>query len=237
MPSSEQQAFLRSYALDFVRSVLETGKTPLAEKTDLPDTLYGRDVVALVYDGGKTLYSAQTDATAQVTTAGAEVEAVSVSYTPDSTAGTFNLPGSFLNYGLLRVSWEQPEASVTIPVSGISAKDTALRLDLAVDSSDARVKGQDVSMTVTVRDSAGKEASVTYPAGTAPLRYQPGTIRTYDNWDGTKTTFYSTFTPLGSLRLDLSSLEGVKAQDITQVTLTFHNASGSVMVREITAES
>ena len=91
--------------------------------------------------------------------------------------------------------------------------------------------------TVTVRDSSGKEASVTYPAGTAPLRYQPGTIRTYDNWDGTQTSFYSTFTPLGSVRLDLSNLEGITSSKISQVTLTFHSGSGSVMLREITAES
>lgn len=237
MPTAQQQAFLRSYTLDFVKSVLETGKTPLAGKTDLPDNLYGCPVVTRVYDGGKTLYSAQTDAAAKVTASGAAVEAVSASYMPDSTAGTFNLPGSFADFGLLRVSWDKADASVTIPVSDISADASALRLDLALDSSDARVKGQDVSMTVTVRDSSGKEASVTYPAGTAPLRYQAGTLRSYDNWDGTKTTFYSTFTPLGSLRLDLSSLEGIKPRDITQITLTFHSDSGSVMVREITAES
>lgn len=237
MPAAEQQAFLRSYALDFVKSVLETGKTPLADETVLPDSLYGCGVVTRVYDGGTVLYSAQSNAADKVTASGASVEAVSASYMPDSTAGTFNLPGSFADFGLLRIAWDKAESSVTIPVSGISAKDTVLRLDLAQDSSDPRNNSQDLSMTVTVRDSSGKEASVTYPAGTAPLRYQPGTIRTYDNWDGTQTSFYSTFTPLGSVRLDLSDLEGITSSKITQVTLTFYSGSGSVMLREITAES
>lgn len=237
MPAAEQQTFLRSYALDFLESVLETGKTPLADETVLPDSLYGCGVVTRVYDGGTVLYSAQSNAADKVTTSGATVEAVSASYMPDSTAGTFNLPGSFADFGLLRISWDNAESSVTIPLSGISAKDTVLRLDLAQDSSDPRNNSQDLSMTVTVRDSSGKEASVTYPAGTAPLRYQPGTIRTYDNWDGTQTSFYSTFTPLGSVRLDLSGLEGITSSKINQVTLTFHSGSGSVMLREITAES
>ena len=237
MPAEEQQAFLRSYALDFVESVLETGKTPLADEATLPDTLYGRSVVTRVYDGGKTLYSSQTNAAEKVTASGAAVEAVSSSYTPNGTAGTFKLPGSFLDYGLLRISWEQAEASVTIPVSGISRDTAALRLDLAQDSSDPRNGGKDLSVTVTVQDSHGKNASVTYPAGTAPLRYQDGTIQQYDNWDGTKTSFYSTFTPLGSIRLDLNGLEGVNPQEITQVTLTFHSDSGSIMLREIVAES
>lgn len=106
MPAEEQQAFLRSYALDFVESVLETGKTPLADETTLPDTLYGRSVVTRVYDSGKALYSSQANAAEKVTASGAAVEAVSSSYTPNGTAGTFNLPGSFLDYGLLRISWE-----------------------------------------------------------------------------------------------------------------------------------
>lgn len=237
MPAEAQQAFLRSYALDFVKSVLETGKTPLADEDTLPDNLYGRAVVTRVYDGGKTLYSAQTNAAENVAVSGAAVESVSSSFMPDSTAGTFNLPGSFADFGLLRISWDKAESSVTIPVSGISKDAAALRLDLAKDSSDSRSSGKDLSLTVTVRDGSGKEISVNYPAGTAPLRHQDGTIRCYDNWDGTQSCFYSTFTPLGSIRLDLDNLKGMEPQEITGVTLTFHDGSGSVMLREIVAES
>lgn len=44
---------------------------------------------------------------------------------------------------------------------------------------------------------------------------------------------YSTFTPLGTLRLDTAAFSGVDLGEITQVKLTFDQPSGSIMLREI----
>lgn len=46
---------------------------------------------------------------------------------------------------------------------------------------------------------------------------------------------YSTFTPLGTLRLDMAAFSGVDLGEITQVKLTFDQPSGSIMLREIQA--
>lgn len=88
-------------------------------------------------------------------------------------------------------------------------------------------------MTVTLRDAAGKEASLRVEAGTPALTWQEGTVETIPVAGREDLLQYSTFTPLGTLRLDLSAFSGVDLGRITQVKLTFDQPSGSVMLREI----
>lgn len=232
MAPARQQEFLRRYALDFMASVTEKGTTPLAQNTALPDRLYDYPVVIRTYHNNKILYSAQENAAEGVSTNQAVCTAVSASYTPQATSGTFNLPGSFLDYGLLRVEWKQPGASVTLPLKG-GASGSTLQIDLAQDSSEAINKNRDLALTVTVRDRSGNAASVDFPAGTAPLRHQDGKIESYENFDGSKSYYYSTFTPLGSLVIPKEQLPGVDFGQLSTVTLTFADESGSIMVREI----
>ena len=237
MSNQRQQAFLEAYALEFVASVLETGKTPLACRDTVPDTLYGERIVARVYDGSTVVFQGRKDSTDPFRGEGAALEPVYTSYMPDGTAGTFNPPGSFLEYGLLQVTWEQPGASVTVPLGDIPDGARSLRIDLAQDSSNAVNGSRDLSMKATLRDQDGGSASVTFGPGTGALRHQAGTIRCYDNYDGTKTCFYSTFTPLGSIKVDLDALEGVDPTGKLELTLSFEASAGSVMIREIAFES
>ena len=46
---------------------------------------------------------------------------------------------------------------------------------------------------------------------------------------------YSTFTPLGTVRIELSAFQGIDLAHITGITLEFTRDSGSVMLREIEA--
>ncbi|MHA5220054.1 hypothetical protein [Dysosmobacter sp. Phy] len=106
-------------------------------------------------------------------------------------------------------------------------------MDLAQDSGDQRNRRTDQSLTVTLRDAGGREASVKAEAGTPALAWQEGTVERIPVAGRKDLLQYSTFAPLGTLRLDTAAFSGVDLGRITQITLTFDQPSGSIMLREI----
>ncbi len=86
---------------------------------------------------------------------------------------------------------------------------------------------------MALRDAAGKEASVEVKAGESALTWQEGTVESIPVSGREDLLQYSTFTPLGTLRLDTAAFSGVDLGEITQVKLTFDQPSGSIMLRGI----
>lgn len=233
MEPERQQAFFGAYVLDFLESVLETGKTPLEAEPTL-EGMYGDFPVMLRVDaGGTVLYQASGDSVKALETSGVAAEAENACSTLDHTAEAFRIPGSFLRYDLTRLSWDSAAASVRIPVSADLRQAVYLQMDLAQDSGDQRNRRTDQSLTVTLRDAGGREASVKAEAGTPALAWQEGTVERIPVAGRKDLLQYSTFTPLGTLRLDTAAFSGVDLGRITQITLTFDQPSGSIMLREI----
>lgn len=233
MEPERQQAFFGAYVLDFLESVLETGKTPLEAEPAL-EGMYGDFPVMLRVDaGGTVLYQASGDSVRALETSGVAAEAENACSTLDHTAEAFRIPGSFLRYDLTRLSWDSAAASVRIPVSADLRQAACLQMDLAQDSGDQRNRRTDQSLTVTLRDAGGREASVKAEAGTPALAWQEGTVERIPVAGREDLLQYSTFTPLGTLRLDTAAFSGVDLGRITQITLTFDQPSGSIMLREI----
>ena len=233
MEPERQQAFFGAYVLDFLESVLETGKTPLEAEPTL-EGMYGDFPVMLRVDaGGTVLYQASGDSVKALETSGVAAEAENACSTLDHTAEAFRIPGSFLRYDLTRLSWDSAAASVRIPVSADLCQAAYLQMDLAQDSGDQRNRRTDQSLTVTLRDAGGREASVKAEAGTPALAWQEGTVERIPVAGREDLLQYSTFTPLGTLRLDTAAFSGVDLGRITQITLTFDQPSGSIMLREI----
>lgn len=169
MEPERQQAFFGAYVLDFLESVLETGKTPLEAEPTL-EGMYGDFPVMLRVDaGGTVLHQASGDSVKALETSGVAAEAENACSTLDHTAEAFRIPGSFLRYDLTRLSWDSAAASVRIPVSADLRQAAYLRMDLAQDSGDQRNRRTDQSLTVTLRDAGGREASVKAEAGTPAL--------------------------------------------------------------------
>ena len=233
MEPGQQQAFFSKYVLDFVKSVLKTGKTPLEAAPSLPGQYAGCSVVARVDTAGTLLYRASEESGEILAGDGVTAEAVNACSTLDHTAGAFRLPGSFLHYDLTRLSWEQSGACVTIPVSANLEEESYLQMDIAQDSSDQRNHQKDQSLTVTLRDMQGREASVQVKAGDKALAWQEGNVESIPVAGQEDLLQYSTFTPLGTLRLDMEAFSGVDLKKVTQITLTFDQPSGSMMLREI----
>lgn len=233
MEPERQQAFFGAYVLDFLESVLETGKTPLEAEPTL-EGMYGDFPVMLRVDaGGTVLYQASGDSVRALETSGVAAEAENACSTLDHTAEAFRIPGSFLRYDLTRLSWDSAAASARIPVSADLRQAVYLQMDLAQDSGDQRNRRTDQSLTVTLRDAGGREASVKAEAGTPALAWQEGTVERIPVAGREDLLQYSTFTPLGTLRLDTAAFSGVDLGRITQITLTFDQPSGSIMLREI----
>ena len=233
MKPEEQRTFFSTYVMDFVKTVLETGKTPLETVASLPDEYAGYPIMARVDASGDVLYRATVDSAGNLKTTDTVAEAVNACSTLDHTADSFRIPGSFLQYDLTRVRWEKAGASVSIPVTADLQQASYLQIDLAQDSGDERNRQQDQSMIVTLQDKSGQKASVQVPAGTPALTWQEGTVESLPAAGQDTFLQYSTFTPLGTIRLNPEDFDGVNLSQITQVTLTFDQPSGSIMLREI----
>lgn len=233
MEPEKQQAFFSAYVMDFVKTVLATGKTPLETVATLPEQYAGYPIMARVDAGGDVLYRAAVDSVENLQTADAVAEAVNACSTLDHTAGSFRIPGSFMQYDLTRIRWEKAGSTVTIPVSADLRQASYLQMDLAQDSGDERNRQQDQSMAVTLRDAKGREASMKVAAGTPALTWQEGTVESIPVTGEDSFLQYSTFTPLGSVRLNPEDFNGVDLGQITQIVLTFDQPSGSIMLREI----
>ena len=235
MEPKEQQAFFSAYVQEFIKTVLEQGETPLQSATAMQEEYAGYPVVMRTDAAGAVLYRAAEDSAGDLRGSGVTVEAVYACSTLDHTADSFRIPGSFLHYDLTRLRWEKSGASVTIPVSADLRQADYLQMDLAQDSGDDRNRQQDQSLTVTLRDAQGREASVRIEAGTPALAWQEGTVERIPVSGQEDLLQYSTFTPLGTVRMDPADFSGVDLGQIVQVKLTFDQPSGSIMLREIQA--
>ena len=233
MEPEKQQAFFSAYVMDFVKTVLATGKTPLETVATLPEQYAGYPIMARVDVDGDVLYRAAVDSVENLQTTDAVVEAVNACSTLDHTAGSFRIPGSFMQYDLTRIRWEKAGSTVTVPVSADLRQASYLQMDLAQDSGDERNRQQDQSMSVTLRDAKGREASMKIAAGTPALTWQEGTVESIPVTGQDSFLQYSTFTPLGSVRLNPEDFNGVDLGQITQIVLTFDQPSGSIMLREV----
>ena len=89
MEPERQQAFFGAYMLDFLESVLETGKNPLEAEPTL-EGMYGDFPVMLRVDaGGTVLYQASGDSVKALETSGVAAEAENACSTLDHTAEAF----------------------------------------------------------------------------------------------------------------------------------------------------
>ena len=70
----------------------------------------------------------------------------------------------------------------------------------------------------------------------AALLWQEGTLAEIVGWEGETVQEYSTYTPLVTLRVALSALEGIDLSRLQSVTLTWdESAGGSAMLRGVSA--
>lgn len=235
MPPEKQREFLTRYLTDFVSRVVAQKQPVFAACSSLESKAYGADVLLRVHSGLETrLYEASNKA-ALVGTAGTSSTQRIAHYIPaQNTVEYFRMPGAaaFDGYALQQLQWTEPNGKISIPVAGPLESSRFLDIDMAVDSTDVRnADGQRIK--ITLMDENANRFTYEMDSKEPALLWQEGELLEEKGWEGESIFTYSTFTPLVTLRMDLSQATGVDLRRISEVELAFESAGGSIMLRGI----
>jgi hypothetical protein len=111
-----------------------------------------------------------------------------------------------------------------------------LILNIAQDSTSALNHHADQGMTVALTDQAGHRTVVKIAKGNPALTYQKGVIHQIKEWDGSVTSYFSTFTPISDLKIDLTAFGSINVSHVKSLELSFTDSdSGNVMIKDIKA--
>lgn len=237
MPPEQQRGFLLGYLSDFVKNAVTEGQPVFASAGVLESRAYDCDVLLRVHSGeGKQLWNAESADALKCTGSATETKEIFSSLPAQNTVGTFSMPPlSFESYAIRHLRWDGPASGVTIPAAGDVGDSRFVDIDMTIDSTDPKnTAGQ--SMTLTFADADGKTAQYAVGRDAAALLWQEGTLAEIVGWEGETVQEYSTYTPLVTLRVALSALEGIDLSRLQSVTLTWdESAGGSAMLRGVSA--
>lgn len=236
MSDEEQRSFITKYAIDFMNAVTKSGNTPLSDVVVIPSKLYEKEILASIFTpNSKQVYFAEDSNMKNISMNSSEIKIVdNSSFYGQNTAGNFKAPGFFEHYKLLNMKWYSEKARVDFYVNSNITNFSSLLIDLAQDSSDEINGSRDIGCTVILTDRFGKTSEYYCSPGTPALRYQQGELLCDDNWDGGKEYYYSTFTPLSTLKIPLESFSGIDFNSLVSISLSFDKTEGgSIMIRKL----
>lgn len=240
----DQRNFLINFTLDFLQA-LSTPYAPIATfnpSFPSPDTLYGCEVLtSLTLSDKLTLLSPLGTYSESLNNLGGDIKLnnASLSYVIDSylptkdTAGAFSLPGNPLAFPLLRMSWSVPSGSLTLtlpPKHKDISTFNALCLNIGVDPTNMlNLPNISQSFILELKDNYGKSERILIDPSSAAMKYQLGTLI-----NTPFTSYWSSFTPIGDLRIPLSLFTHINLSSINSISLIFNQtASGSLMINNI----
>lgn len=244
LTSDEQRNFLASYAVDFLDSIygFSTSNIGLDAKSIAPNKLYGYPVLTSLNVPDSLKVISPTGSYSQSFNylgGDMKIKNASLSYVVDSylptkdTAGPFSLPGNSIEVPLLKLSWTVPSATITT-VLPTKYKDVStyqsLSLSLAVDPSNSlNPSNTPQSFLLELKDTKGHRQRILIDSSVATMHYQPGTLVT-----NAFTSYWSDFTPLGSLRIPTSLFNKVDLTNLYSISFIFNQSStGSIMLGDL----
>ena len=155
----------------------------------------------------------------------------------------FRHPGASYSAGkklpLYAIRWNANGGTVSFSCTQDLSADlsaySALSLFIAVDSSDElNPKGEAQSFAVSLMDANGTKQSVLIPKGTSALAYHDGRLVEIEEFDGSATTYWDGYMPLGELRIPLSYFNGINLSKVTELLIELDQTdSGAVMLSGI----
>ena len=238
----EQREFFANYSLDFLNKVYgKKVSKGFSIGENAPSELYGFKVLTSLHKPDSLVIVRPRKDTNSSNSLGGKILASNTqiknvfesSFFKEDTAGPFILPGIKKELNLLNISWKSKDASVGITIpdefKDITGYD-ALSLYLAVDPSNSLNKsGENQAMSVELVDKKGNISKVVLDANTPALRYHQGKILSNEY-----TSWWSTFTPLSSVRIQLDLFKDVDLKNIEKINLLFDKtSSGSIMLAEL----
>lgn len=217
LQAEEQQKFLVDYTLDFLEGTL------LTKNALQPNQMYGQDVMNRTsFQSDINLVTAAEPGALQAE--GATVTSVIDSwfYKDDQAAVdtiTFG-QGSDKIKQLCQLLWDQKGGSISLtPEQTDFSGHNMLTFYFLTDPADER--NQDVShqsLSVTLKDQRGNQATVTLADKRNSLRKAPGAIDSTPMFEE-EITFWSTITPIPATSIPLEWFEGVNLSEIERVTM------------------
>lgn len=238
----EQREFFANYSLDFMNKVYgKKVSKGFNIGENAPNEMYGFKVLTSLHKPDSRVIVLPKKDTNSSNSLGGNIVTSNIqiknvfesSFFKEDTTGPFILPGTKKQLDLLNISWESKDASfgITIPDEfKDSTEYDTLSLYLAVDPSNSLNKnGENQAMSVELVDKKGKISKVVLDSNTPALRYHSGEILSNEY-----TTWWSTFTPLSSVRIQLDSFQNVDLKNIEKMNLLFdQTSSGSIMLAEV----
>ncbi|HEU4322127.1 MAG TPA: hypothetical protein VFS21_03170 [Roseiflexaceae bacterium] len=240
---AQQQAFLAAYAQDFFATVFSKAAPSEAWQPGSapPQQLYGVPVLtALLTPAAARQALVQTaDGTPPADTGRVTL---SVSDALDSSVcryqsehcdpARYGIPAAQNLNQLIRLSWKQRGETLRLtlpPDQRDLSPFAALQLRAALDGFEqANSNGQ--ALTFRLRDTGGKEASVTLPAETHALQPPAALVRDA----GTPETLLQGVTPLAAVRVPLAGFAGVDLTQIESIAVVFDQSNqGAVLVTDL----
>lgn len=234
----KQQDFLANYAVDFFNaSIKNKAENSLYDsKLSSIDKMYGYDVRTLFSDKNKIDIVSIKDKN------NFKAESVEVLTTKDALTvnndkaqGVDTVPSSYEGFNirdLLNVKWKDTNGKISFS-SNIKdfSKFNSLSINIVQDPSDElNTKGKNQEFTVEIKDKKGNISKVNLDKNIPALDYINGKIE-YLELEGSTYKMWSTQTPLTSIKIPLSSFNGIDINKIDEVSLIFDKTkSGSVMI-------
>lgn len=244
LTTHNQRDFVTHYSIDFLNSIVkdETLDIGLQTNTLAPSQLYGYKVLTSLHLPNELPIFIPTGKHSEsFNTLGGDIELknTALTYVVDSylptkdTAGAFFLPGNPFESSLLRLSWNVPSGviSTIIPpkYKDVSTFE-ALSLSLGVDPTNSlNLPDTPQSFILEFKDTSGKAQRVLIDPSVPSMHYPSGMLIS-----NAFTSYWSSFTPLSSLRIPLNLLDRIDLTNLYSISFIFNQTpSGSLMLGDM----
>lgn len=234
----QQEKFLRIFAADFLYCALQSDRDFLSAESPQPDTMYG-EKVSLLYKTADSvpLFSIEDPSAYTVKNMLAEVKTDAWFFKQDELlVDTITYgDGAQQSRRLLKLSWADAPAELQFtPSIADWKKYRTLAIDLVPDAADEKNWTLDSQrFTVVLTDRTGNSTRIKLPDHLEALLIAEGELDSTPLIDET-IYFWSIATPLSSILLPLSLVEGVNLSEIKSVQLLMEDTdTGSLLIESI----
>ncbi|MEG1001499.1 MAG: hypothetical protein RSD26_09550 [Cellulosilyticaceae bacterium] len=244
LTTHNQRDFVTHYSIDFFNSIIEDERLDIGLQANAlaPSQLYGYKVLTSLHSPNELSIFAPTGKHSEsFNTLGGDIKLknTALTYVIDSylptkdTAGAFFLPGNPFEFPLLRLSWNVPSGviSTIIPpkYKDVSSFES-LSLSIGVDPTNSlNLPDTPQSFILEFKDTSGKAQRVLIDPSVSSMNYPSGMLIS-----NVFTSYWSSFTPLSSLRIPLNLLDRIDLTNLYSISFIFNQTpSGSLMLGDM----
>ena len=237
---STQEEFLENFSVDFFNISIfkNTENTMYDLNLEQPNKIYGCDVkIQSVNNKVNKLIDVKSTKAFKSKNATVESTQDSWFYADDK------IELDTITYGneelkirpLINIKWKSNKDKVIItPEINDFSNNSSLVFNMVIDYSDKlNEKGMSQCFSIEIKDKLGNISKVVLPKNLVILEYSEGNLDSIEI-QGKNYEFWSTTTPIGSLRLPLNKFTDIDLKNVDTISLIFDQTnSGSIFIDSI----